>query len=338
MRLYVQGKWREIMEIIGIDVSKAKLDCLWIRDLPGMKIKGKMHANTTAGHKALLAWAVKQTGEDVTGLHFVMEATGVYHETLACALHDAGAHVSVVNPARVRDFAKSLGAQTKTDKKDSVVIARFGMTQSPRLWEPEPIEVRQLKALISRCDAVKQDIQRELNRMEKATVSDASAEVRVSIETVRSQLEAEKKRLEALIHDHIDSHPDLKNDQALLESIPGVGPVISQQMVAIIRSRSFNKASQCAAFLGLIPIERQSGTSVYSPPRLSRHGDARVRAKLYMAAIVATQHNPDIRDQYRRLLKNGKSKMSAIGAAMRKLVQICFGVLKHQTPYQPQSA
>ena len=175
-------------------IYKAKLDCLWIRDLPGMKIKGKMHANTTAGHKALLAWAVKQTGEDVTGLHFVMEATGVYHETLACALHDAGAHVSVVNPARVRDFAKSLGAQTKTDKKDSVVIARFGMTQSPRLWEPEPIEVRQLKALIARCDAVKQDIQRELNRMEKATVSDASAEVRVSIETVRSQLEAEKKR------------------------------------------------------------------------------------------------------------------------------------------------
>ena len=326
------------MVIIGIDVSKTKLDCLWIRDLQAMKIKGKVQANTPAGHQALLAWAMKQTGEDVSGLHFVMEATGVYHETLAYALHDAGAQVSVVNPARVRDFARSLGAQTKTDKRDSVAIARYGMTQSPRLWVPEPVEVRQLKALIARCDAIKQDIQRELNRLEKATASDASEEVRASIETVRSQLEAEKARLESLIEDHIDNHPDLKNDQVLLESIPGVGPVISQHMVAIIRSRSFKQAPQCAAFLGLIPVERQSGTSVYSPPRLSKHGDGRVRAKLYMAAVVATRYNPDIRRHYQRLLKKGKSKMSAIGAAMRKLVHICFGVLKHQTPYQPQPA
>jgi len=324
------------MVIIGIDVSKAKLDCLWIRDLPGMKLKSKVQANTPAGHKALLAWTVKQTGEDVTRLHFVMEATGIYHEALAYALHSAGAQVSVVNPARVRDFAKSMGAQTKTDKKDSVVIARFGMTQSPRLWEPEPNEIRQLKALIARCDAVKQDIQRESNRMEKATVTDVSAEVRTSIETVLAQLKAEKKRLESLIDDHIDKHPGLKNDRALLESIPAVGPVIAQQMIAVIRSRSFNQATQCSAFLGLIPIEKQSGTSVYSPPRLSKCGDGRVRAKLYMAAIVATKYNPDIRCQYERLLKNGKSKKSAIGAAMRKLVQICFGVLKHQTPYQPQ--
>jgi len=326
------------MMIIGIDVGKARLDCMWIRDLPGMKTKSKVQANTPAGYQALLAWAVKQTGEKVAGLHFVMEATGIYHEALACALHDAGAQVSVVNPARMRHFAKSLGAQTKTDKKDSAVIARFGMTQSPRLWEPEPIEIRRLRALIARCDAVKKDIQRESNRLEKATVSDVSAEVQASIETVRSQLEAEKKRLESLIDDHIDNHPGLKHDRALLESIPGVGPVIAQQMVAIIRSRSFDQASQCAAFLGLIPVEHQSGTSVYSPPRLSKHGDGRVRAKLYMGAIVAVQYNPDISRQYERLLKKGKSKMSAIGAAMRKLVHICFGVLKHQVPYQSQSA
>ena len=325
------------MIVIGIDVSKAKLDCLWIRDLQSMKIKSKVQANTATGHKALLEWAVKQTGEDVAGLHFVMEATGVYHERLAHTLHDAGAQVSVVNPARIRDYAKSLGTQTKNDKKDSVVIARFGITQSPRLWEPEAIEIRELKALIARIDAVKQDIQREFNRLEKATASGASAKVQVSIETVRTQLKAEKCRLESLIDDHIDKHPGLKKDRALLESIPGVGPVIAQQMVAVIRSRSFSKASQCSAFLGLIPIESQSGSSVYSPPRLSKRGDGRVRGKLYMAAIVATRHNPDIRRQYERLLKNGKTKKSAIGAAMRKLVQICFGVLKHQTPYQPQS-
>jgi len=326
------------MSIIGIDVSKAKLDTLWIRDLEAMKVKSKAQPNTPKGHQALVDWAIMQTGDDIGELHFVMEATGVYHESLAYMLHEAGARVSVINPARIKEYGKSLGVQSKNDKKDSVVIARFGMTQSPALWEPEPLEIRQLKALIARCDAVKQDIQREVNRLEKAVVSDASADVRESIETVHAQLEAEKERLESLIDDHLDNHPDLKNDRELLESIPGVGPVMARQMVAVIRSRSFVRASQCAAFLGLVPIENQSGTSVYSPPRLSKRGDARVRGKLYMAAIVATRHNPDIRHQYERLLKNGKAKMSAIGAAMRKLVQICFGVLKHQRPYQPQLA
>jgi transposase len=324
------------MTVIGIDVSKAKLDCLWIRDLVGMKVKSKIQANNPAGHQALLDWAMKQTGEDIGGLHFVMEATGVYHEALAYALHDAGAQVSVINPALIHHYAKSLGSQSKTDRKDSINIARYGMTQSPQLWVPERVEIRQLKALIARWDAVKQDIQREMNRMEKARVSAVSKEVHTSIETVHAQLEAEKKRLESLIDDHINNHPDLKKDRALLESIPGVGPVISQQMVAVIRSRPFNWARECAAFLGLVPIENESGSTVYFKPRLSKRGDARIRAKLYMAAVVAIRHNPDIRCQYNRLLKRGKSKMSAIGAAMRKLVHICFGVLKHQTPYQPQ--
>ena len=324
--------------IIGIDVSKAKLDCLWIRDLSAMKVKSKVHQNTPTGHKSLLEWARKHSGKNVSELHFVMEATGIYHEALAYALHDAGAQVSVVNPAWIRSYAKSLGGHSKNDKKDSVVIARYGMTQSPLLWVPEPHKIRELKALIARCDAVKQDIQREVNRLEKAVTSGVSAEVRTSIATVRAQLEKEKNRLDALIDDHIDNHPDLKKDRELLESIPAVGPVISRTMVAVIHSRSFTRASQCSAFLGLTPVENQSGTSVYGPPRLSKRGDARVRGKLYMAAVVATLHNPDIRNQYNRLINNGKSKKSALCAAMRKLVQICFGVLKHQVPYQPQLA
>ena len=332
----MQGKLRGNMIVIGIDVSKAKLDCLWLRDLESMKVKSKVHHNTPHGHQALLQWASQQTGAAAEDLLFVMEATGVYHEALAYRLHEAGAKVSVVNPARIRDYARSLGTRTKNDRKDSVVIARYGATQSPALWEPEPREIRELKALIARIEAVKEDIDREENRLEKAVVSEASAEVRTSIETVQSQLQAEKDRLEALIDDHMDNHPGLKNDRELLESIPGVGPVVSQHMVAVLRSRSFDKARQCAAFLGLVPIEKQSGSSLNSPPRLSKQGDGRIRAKLYMAAMVSIRHNPDIRDQYQRLRRRGKSKMAAIGAAMRKLVHICFGVLKHQAPYEPQ--
>ena len=325
------------MEILGIDVSKAKLDCVWLRDTVNLKVKGKVFANSAAGHEALLAWALKQTGGLAGELRCVMEATGIYHEGLAYALHAAGVEVVVANPAQVRDYAKSLGTRTKTDARDALVIARYGTTTALRVWQPEPAEVRRLKALLGRLEAVKQDIQRELNRLEKAQITDTSTEVITSIETVRRQLNEEKARLEALIDDHIDQHPGLKQDRTLLETVPGVGPVIAQQMVALLRGRSFTSAAQCAAFLGLVPVQHESGTSVRGRSHLSKAGNASLRAKLYMAAIVATRYNPDIRRQYQRLLQHGKCSMSALGAAMRKLVHICFGVIKHQTPYLPRT-
>lgn len=335
MRLYVQGECVE-MTIIGIDVSKAKLDCLWLRDAATGKVKSKIFSNNYDGHQALIDWSIKNSGSVLAEIHFFMEATGVYHETLAYALHGAGAKVFVINPAQIKSFAQSLGVRTKTDKRDSMVIARYGAAQQPRLWQPEPIEIRTLKALITRYEAVCGNIQREKNRLEKVLVSPVSSEIITSIKIVLEQLNAEKKRLEDLINRHIDQHPNLKEDRALLESIPGVGRVVSCRMISVIRSREFDTAPQCAAYLGLIPIQHQSGTSVRGRSHLSKAGNAAIRAKLYMAAVVAIQHNPDIKEQYQRLLKRGKSKMSALGAAMRKLVQICFGVLKHQTPYQPQ--
>jgi transposase len=323
------------MITIGIDVSKAKIDCLWLRDVVTGKVKSKVFKNTAEGHSALLQWAIKNAHVESDEIHFIMEATGIYHEALAYALYEAGTNVSVVNPAQISSYGKSFGVRSKTDKKDSFVIARFGATQQPRLWHPEPSEIRTLKALISRYDAVCQDIQRESNRLEKATIGGGVPdEVITSIETILVQLKAEKKRLEGLINKHFGQHPNLKQDRALLESIPGIGPIVSRLMISVIRSRKFTAAPQCAAFLGLVPVQHESGSSVRGKSRLSKAGNASIRAKLYMAAVVAIQHNPDIKQQYERLLKNGKSKMSALGAAMRKLVQICFGVLKHQTPYQ----
>lgn len=325
------------MHVIGIDVSKARLDCLWIRDFETGKVKSKAIKNSRQGHNELLEWAERNTGADRQEILFIMESTGIYHEALAYCLHDAGARVVVMNPAQIRDYARSLGARTKNDKKDSYVLARYGLTQQPSLWQPEPKKVRVLKALIARLDAVEEDIQREQNRLEKAEISDASAEVVESIRKVLQALEREKARLEQLIDDHIDQNPDLKKDVELLRKIPGVGPVVSLRMLATLRSRSFQRASQCAAYLGLVPVEYQSGSSIARRPRLSKAGNPKVRAKLYMAAIVASQHNPDVRALYERLIQRGKCKMSALGAAMRKLVHICFGVLKHQQEYRPQA-
>jgi transposase len=203
-------------------------------------------------------------------------------------------------------------------------------------WHPEPVEIRTLKALITRHQAVEKDLQRESNRLEKVMVNQVSAVVLNSIQSMIEVLKIQKQSLQSEIDRHIKNQPGLKNDRKLLESIPGVGPVIATLMLSVIGSRDFASAKNCSAFLGLNPVQYESGSSVCKRPRLSKRGDATVRAKLYMAAIVATQYNPDIKRQYERLLKKGKSKMSALGAAMRKLVQICFGVLKHQCEYQPQ--
>jgi transposase len=325
------------MITIGIDVSKEKLDLFWIKDVDTRKGKSKIFKNHSSDFPLLIDWATKNTQVSVDQLQFVMEATGIYHEALAYALHQSGARVSVVNPAKIKSHARSLGVRTKTDKKDSLVIAHYGATMQPMAWCPEPPEIRELKALISRFHAVDKDLRRELNRLEKVHITQVSVVVCASIETMVATLKEQKKLLEKQIQDHIDNYPTLKKDQDLLLSIPSIGSVTSVLMLSVIRSRGFRQASQCSAFLGLNPIQHDSGKTVRCKPRLSKVGDAQVRAKLYMAAIVAIKHNPDIKKQYERLLRNGKSKMAALCAAMRKLVQICFGVLKHQSEYQPQS-
>lgn len=320
------------------DVSKAKLDCFWLKDAVRRAGKAKVFKNSPEDFAALVRWMVAHTGETPEKLHFILEATGIYHEALAHALHADGTKVFVVNPAVVRDYAKSLSVRTKTDKQDSVVLALLGARETLQPWQPEPVEIRTLKALLARYEAVKQDCQRERNRWEKAQITQVSEVVLQSIHTLLAELKKEQDRLEKLIRQHIDQHPDLLRDRRLLESIPGIGPVVSALMLAVIRGRTFVSAAQCAAFLGLVPVQHESGSSVRGPSRLSKAGNATVRAKLYMAAVVAIQHNPDIKRQYERLLKNGKSKMAALGAAMRKLVHICFGVLKHQTTYQARIA
>lgn len=324
------------MNVIGIDVSKLKLDCAWHNE--NNKLKTKVFANAPAGWLELVVWSAKNTGLAVTDLHFVMEATGVYHEQLALFLHEKGADVSVVNPAQVKFYGQSLGVRSKNDKKDSVVLARYGMNEKPKPWQPEALEIMTLKALVARLDSLEKDLQRERNRQEKAEISQAPQVILASLAQIIGTLDAERQQLEKLIEEHINHHKQLKQNKALLESIPGVGKVIATRMLAVIGSRQFDSASQCAAYLGLVPVQHESGSSVKGRPKLSKAGNPRVRAKLYMAAVVAITYNPDIKAQYERLTKGGKSKMSALGAAMRKLVQICFGVLKHQQPYQPQAA
>lgn len=321
------------MFYLGMDVAKAKLDCCLLLEEASGKRKTKVVSNAKSGIVDLLAWVAKQNVSP-EALHVVMEGTGVYHEQAALALADAGVTVSIVNPAQVKDFGRGLAVRTKTDGVDSFVLARYGALLKPKEWAPPAPEARILQALLARRVAIAQDLQRERNRQEKADATDTPDRIQKSLADSIGFLVKQLAELQQDIDQHIDKHPSLKNDLALLQSIPAVGPQVGGNMLSVMHSHNFNSAEQLAAYLGLVPVERQSGSSVLGRAKLSKAGPARIRAVLYMAAIVATRCNPHVKALYERLLARGKSKMSALGAAMRKLVHLCFGVLKTQQPYE----
>lgn len=322
---------------IGIDAASQKFDAAWVKDPNKFTYRNKVLENSPTGCLKFLEWIRKHITTDLRTVHVIMEATGVYHELPAYFLHDHNIAVSIVNPAYIHDFAGSLGTLHKTDKGDSQIIARFGVERKPRLWQPEAKPVRELKAKLNRLDALKADLQREDNRLHTAQVSGVPDEVMLSIHQIRQALGKSIADLETDVDDHIDKHPDLKKDIALLQTIPCVGRETSMRMAVLYHSKQFTKASQMAAFLGLVPRIRDSG-KYKGKVMLSKRGDGNIRSLLYFPAVNACRFNPDIKAHRERMLARGKVKMQTIGAAMRKLVHICFGVLKHQTAYQPRVA
>lgn len=323
-------------QALGIDISKNKFDCALIRDIGSSKIKTKALPNRLEGFNQLTEWLYKNIGEDLSLLKIFMEATGVYHEALAEHLHEKGIAVYLFNPADSAHYAK-YDSLHKTDKADSQSLARAGidrlMHHKVRQWQPAAPHIKRLNALLARLDALQSDLQREDNRMEKAGFSSVPEAVSQSISTMQINLKQQISTITQEIEQHIDRHPDLKKDRALLRSIPGVGEVVSLRMTALYHSKDFTSASQMAAYLGLVPRKRESG-KYKGKAMLSKRGNPVIRAKLYMAAVVAKTWNPDINAHYRRLKARNKTEMQTIGAAMRRLVQICFGVLKHQCEYQ----
>ena len=326
------------MQFLGIDVSKKRLHVAWLRDPERQIVRSKAVDNTPEGHAQLLAWAERSASATPAQLCVAMEATGVYHEAAALFLHRAGARVIVANPLYIKRFAESHGFRTKNDRHDGRVLALYAHERRPEPWAPPPEPVRQLRALLARLQALEDDRRRERNRLEKSRIEGVPGAVLDSLQTMLDTLEREIERLRGEIDGHIASHPDLTAQRAHLLSIPGVGEKLSAEFLALFAAKRFRRAKQAAAFLGLVPIEKESGTSVHARPRLAKNGDARWRARLFLPAMTAARFNPDVRALYRRLIEAGKSRMSALGAAMRKLVQIAFGVFVHAQPYRPQSA
>jgi len=248
--------------------------------------------------------------------------------------------VSIVNPARIAAYAKSRLARTKTDKADAARIAHFCQTQCPLPWTPPPAEVRELHERVRRVEMLQEMAQQEVNRLHSGLYS---AAVRASTEATLTFLRQEIAKMQRLVQEQVERSAELQHKQRLLCSIPGIGRWTAARVLAESdQVRTSVSARQLAAYAGLTPRERTSGTSVRHQARLAKTGNSRLRRALYLPAIVAMRHNPAVRALAERLRARGKRPMVIVGvivgAAMRKLLHLIYGVLKSGKPFDPALA
>ena len=316
-----------MQNVLGIDVSKDKHDVILVSQ--GKKFH-KVISNNLRGFQYLDKWL---KSHNVTKVHACLEATGQYGEALAEWLYAQGHLVSVVNPARIKRYGESKLHRNKTDKADADLIAEFCLKETPGPWKPLSPEIKHLRALIRRLQALKDNLRQEKNRL-KSGEKDVwvTNDLNTHIKFLEDRIEATEKE----IQDLINQNPGLKSQQDLLTSIPGIADLTARTLLAEVGDfTAFENAPQLAAYAGLSPISHRSGSSVHKKIQVSKQGRAELRRCLYMPAIVALSSNPVIQSLAERMTLTNHHKMEIVIAAMRKLLHLAYGVLKNQLPFDP---
>jgi transposase len=317
--------------VVGIDVAKHSLDIATLQANGKHRTKSKL-ANTPTGFKDVEKWLEKHAEP---GAWVVMEATGIYHEAVAEHLHGLGYQVCVMNPARIASYAQSELQRGKTDRTDAKLLATYGQrhVDQLRVWAPTPPAQRRLQALVRRLQDLKEIEQMERNRLD---VSDAS--VQPSIHELLAHVGQQIAETLRAIKQHIDDDPDLRGRRDLLVSIDGIADQTAALLLAELGDPlQFEGARAIVAYAGLNPRLQQSG-QYQGHVRISKIGSPRLRAGLFMPALVAMTHNPAIKALSKRLKEKGKAGKQIVCAAMRKLLHIAYGVLKSGVPFDRQRA
>jgi len=315
------------MPQLGIDVSKETLDTTL---KVGAFHKKEQIPNQQKGFKKLHRQISKRY--EVKTVHVCLEATNIYWEKAAEYFHDQGYRVSVVNPARIKGFAQSQMRRNKTDELDSEVIADFCGAVKPALWTPPTPEQRHLRAL----DRHRRALQKTLTQQSNRLTTCQEPVVQASLKKVMACLEAEIEQIEQQIESFIKQQADLKRQYDLLNSIKGIGPKTAVVLMAEMYDLAdYDSARAAAADAGLTPQHYTSGQTIRRKPTLSKMGKSAVRGALFLPAKTAIRHNPLVRALKERLEARGKHWMVIVGAAMRKVLHLAYGVLKNQTPFDP---
>ena len=303
--------------IIGIDVSKAYLDC-WV------------HPTGRAWRVDYTDAALTQLVQELTELQpgrIIVEATGGLETRLVSELGAAGLPVVVVNPRQVREFARATGRLAKTDRLDAQVLAQFGATLRPPVRPLPGAEQRELRALATRRRQLVAMQTQERNRRRQMPAR-VAAQIDAHLTLLREQVAELDRELAGLLQDNAVWRARAK----LLRSIPSVGPVLTATLLAELPELGRANHREIAALAGVAPYNRDSGQ--WRGKRTVWGGRRQLRAALYMATLSATRYNPVIRACYTRLCAAGKAPKVALTACMRKLLTICNAIIKSNTPWQ----
>ncbi len=304
---------------VGIDIAKRTFD---ICSLAEQKVQ--QFENNTKGIKLAVGMLAKLKPKLV-----VMEATGGYEAMLAAQLHAASLPVAVVNPRRIRDFARANGQLAKTDKLDAAVIAMFADRMRPPRQQQIDQNSRLMKAMVARRHQLIGIRTAENNRLEHAL----DKVIARSINRILKTIDREIEKIEMEIQEQLAGMPELETKAQILQSASGIGQTTAAMLVTEMPELGRLNRRQIAMLIGTAPINRDSGT--FRGKRMTGAGRRNVRSRLYMPTLVAIRHNPPIRRFYQHLLAKGKAKMTAIIACMRKLITILNTMVAKNEAWNP---
>lgn len=300
-------------DCIGIDVAKKHFDLHSFKTGQDRRME-----NSADGIRQCVALC-----NEIRPKLIVMEATGGYERTLAATVQAEGFAVAVVNPRRIRDFARAAGQIAKTDKLDARIIAQFAATMQPRPTEQIDENTQKLKALVARRSQLVGLHTAESNRTEHADTKSIQRSIAAVVKVIGTQL----KSIDRQIERHIQNTPQLRQRSEIIDSAPGIGPVTAHMLATELPELGRLNRRQIAALVGLAPIARDSGA--FRGKRMTGGGRKQIRSRLFMPTLVAVRHNPILKAYYTGLLSRGKCKMVALVAVMRKLICILNAMVKN---------
>jgi transposase len=312
--------------MLGLDVAKLTFEAclLW----PNGKREKNNFPNSQLGFRNLLRWL---HGIEAAVIHACLEPTGVYSKALALFLSQSGITVSQVNSYAVQCHGRSKNFRSKTDRIDAYLLADYCLKENPPAWEPPSPVQEELRELQHRIACLDEHIRQEENRLE--TVQ--SRIVREDIEESLGRLIVRRKALEKAATSLVKQDDALSRNYAILNSILGIGEKSAVRLLGLVQFQNFQQGRQVGCFAGLTPREFESGTSIHKKTRISRIGSSELRAALYFPAMVAIQHNPQMREFAQRLKARNKPPKVVICAVMRKLLVLASALIRNQKMYDP---
>lgn len=325
-----------LKQCVGIDVSMKKVDCclaVYTQDLQVKVVSTSKFENNGKGLLKLRQWIEKKSDKAVC-LHVNMEATGVYHEDTAYFLSDLGFKLSIIQPAKGKQYARSLDEKNKTDRIDAIMLARMGLERDLPLWNRPTENLRILKRLSRERISIIRDRNALTNQLHALNHSHKA--YAKSIKRLKQRVKLATKQLaeiEVQMQELVAESPVLHEKMKHVITIPGINFVTAATVIAETDGFSnIGNRRQLVSYAGLDVVIRESGTLAWRP-RISKRGNAYIRAALYMAAVCSIIHNQTLRIYFNRLKENGKPGKTGVIALERKLLILIYTLYKNNTDY-----